>query len=438
MEDNKRYIVAIEISSSRITGIAATLDDSNEAEEICHYEEAIDGPVIYGEIKNVDAVYTKVNSIIQKIESHKSIAPRKIKSVYVGINARSMHSTTVTIEKEINENIPIDKRLMEMIMRESCAGINTETDKILVAKQGLCEIDGKETADPEGSLGSHISVTTTIITCKQKICNSIKMVFDRLNIGIKDYIPTQLALAKSKFTLTSDERRLGCVLVDFGSDTTAVSIYKKDRLIYLNTLPMGSHNITRDLTTLNMLPEKAEKIKCMYGIMHISDVVNMEIASGVSSTDVVNYISARAGEIIANIINQMNIAGITSDELPGGIITVGRGTKMKGFNEMLERISKMNVRKGGWNNKEEFTDRIGSLAILDTASNTATPEESCMHLPEMPATEEYEEETEPKQKKESKPKPSKKSWWKKIGESINEGIGKTFGEDEDEEEENKN
>ena len=41
-------------------------------------------------------------------------------------------------------------------------------------------------------------------------------------------------------------------------------------------------------------------------------------------------------------------------------------------------------------------------------------------------------------KKESKPKPSKKSWWKKIGESINEGIGKTFGEDEDEEEENKN
>ena len=99
MEDNKRYIVAIEISSSRITGIAATLDDSNEAEEICHYEEAIDGPVIYGEIKNVDAVYTKVNSIIQKIESHKSIAPRKIKSVYVGINARSMHSTTVTIEK---------------------------------------------------------------------------------------------------------------------------------------------------------------------------------------------------------------------------------------------------------------------------------------------------------------------------------------------------
>ena len=197
---------------------------------------------------------------------------------------------------------------------------------------------------------------------------------------------------------------------------------------------MGSHNITRDLTTLNILPENAEKIKRTYGIMQISNVVNTEIASGVSSTDVVNYISARAGEIIANIINQLNIAEITSDELPEGIITVGRGTKMKGFNEMLARISKMNVRKGGWNNKEDYTDRIGSLAILDTASNTAIPGESCMYLPEMPVTGDYEEETEHKQEKESKPKPSKKPWWKRIGESINEGIGKTFGEDEDEEE----
>lgn len=433
MEDSKRYIVAIEIASSRITGIAAALDSDNEANEICHYEEVIDGPVIYGEIKNVEAVYAKVNAILQKIQSHKSIVPRKISGVYVGINARSLHSTTVTIEKDINEVVPINEKLMEQIEHESCAKINTENDKILVTKRRLCEIDGKETSDPVGSLGSHISVTTTIVTCKKKICNSIEMVFNRFNpkVNIMGYIPTQLALAKmsDNIVLTSDERRLGCMLVDFGSDTTAVSIYKNDKLIYLNTLPMGSHNITRDLTTLNILPENAEKYKKTYGIMELEDVTKTEIMPGVTSTDVVNYIRARACEIIENIRYQLTIAEITADELPGGIITVGRGTKMKGFNEMLGQTSKMSVRRGGWTNKEEYNDRLSSLAILDMASNSILPDESCMTLPEMPANDIEEEPEKPKETKPKKPKG--KGLWGRFKDKISSGIGTALGEDED-------
>lgn len=431
MED-KRFVIAIEVSSSRIIGVAASLEEDNNADVVCCEEEEINGPVIYGVIKNVDEVATKINAILRRIEKNQKVAPRRIESVYVGINARSLHSVTVTVDKPINENIPIDEALMRQILHESCAGIDKDAYMILDTRMRLCEIDGKETLNPVGALGSNISVSTTAVICNKRICNSIKMAFDRLGIGIKDFIPTQLAL--SNLALTSDERRLGCMLVDFGSDTTAVSIYKNDRLLYLNTLPMGSRNITRDLTSLNILPENAELIKRTYGIMPLADAAKTEFAQDVSSTDVVNYISARAGEIIENIINQLKIADIKAEQLPGGIVAVGRGTKMKGFNELLEKNSKLRVRKVG--GSESYSDNIGSLAIVDYASNIAGKEGSCVVLPKMPEVEEVpvKQQEETVKEKNKKGKEEKKgSFFSRLVTKINTGIDPIFGGDDDEE-----
>ena len=431
MED-KRFVIAIEVSSSRIIGVAASLEEDNNADVVCCEEEEINGPVIYGVIKNVDEVATKINAILRRIEKNQKVAPRRIESVYVGINARSLHSVTVTVDKPINENIPIDEALMRQILHESCAGIDKDAYMILDTRMRLCEIDGKETLNPVGALGSNISVSTTAVICNKRICNSIKMAFDRLGIGIKDFIPTQLAL--SNLALTSDERRLGCMLVDFGSDTTAVSIYKNDRLMYLNTLPMGSRNITRDLTSLNILPENAELIKRTYGIMPLADAAKTEFAQDVSSTDVVNYISARAGEIIENIINQLKIADIKAEQLPGGIVAVGRGTKMKGFNELLEKNSKLRVRKIG--GSESYSDNIGSLAIVDYASNIAGKEGSCVVPPKMPEVEEepVKQQEETVKEKNKKGKEEKKgSFFSRLVTKINTGIDPIFGGDDDEE-----
>ena len=51
----------------------------------------------------------------------------------------------------------------------------------------------------------------------------------------------------------------------FGAETTTVSIYKNDVLIYLATIPVGSRNITKDITALNILEERAEEIKKSVG-----------------------------------------------------------------------------------------------------------------------------------------------------------------------------
>ena len=80
---------------------------------------------------------------------------------------------------------------------------------------------------------------------------------------IQDYIVRPLA--EAALVLTDDERRLGCMFVDFGAETTTVAIFKNDAPAYLVTLPMGSRNITIDLTSLNYIEERAEEIKRISG-----------------------------------------------------------------------------------------------------------------------------------------------------------------------------
>ena len=60
--------------------------------------------------------------------------------------------------------------------------------------------------------------------------------------------------------LTENEMRSGCALVDFGADTTTISVYKNNILRYLSVLPLGGNTITRDITSLQMEEQDAEKL----------------------------------------------------------------------------------------------------------------------------------------------------------------------------------
>ena len=70
-----------------------------------------------------------------------------------------------------------------------------------------------------------------------------------------DLLVAPTALAKA--VLTENEMRSGCALVDFGADTTTISVYKNNILRYLSVLPLGGNTITHDITSLQMEEQDA-------------------------------------------------------------------------------------------------------------------------------------------------------------------------------------
>ena len=218
-----------------------------------------------------------------------------------------------------------------------------------------------------------------VIACRPQIIKNIKRVLEeKMQLNVNDFVVRQMAIAK--LVLTSNEIQLGCVLVDLGAETTTISVHKGDALQSLVTIPMGSRNITRDLTSLSITEEQAEKIKC--------DCVNVNshevsvsgaqmVVEGIDDGDISKYVQSRAGEIVANIAAQIRESGLKNTDLPEGIILVGRGAKLKGFNILLESNTSLKVRSGQLPSKIQIADNsihpndeIDVISILYAATQS--------------------------------------------------------------------
>ena len=83
-----KYIAAIEIGSSRIKGIVASVDDT-AAITVLAVEELDSGETVrYGRVQNAREVSLRVNEIIQRLENSPKVAPGRISAVFVANGVR--------------------------------------------------------------------------------------------------------------------------------------------------------------------------------------------------------------------------------------------------------------------------------------------------------------------------------------------------------------
>ena len=161
-------------------------------------------------------------------------------------------------------NLPDDTEINDDILRRlRDQALSTAIDSSLEVVDAIPRVYmvGKsETRSPKGAIGNKIHATFDLIVCRPELRRNLqRTISDKLDININGFVVT--ALSTAQVLLTSEEKRLGCMLVDMGAETTTVSIYKDGSLRYFATLPMGGRNITRDITSLSLLEERAEDIK---------------------------------------------------------------------------------------------------------------------------------------------------------------------------------
>lgn len=332
-----KTIIALEIGSSKICGAVGSVSPDGTLTVKIVEEEALIDSVRYGQVSNIKVAAGSVERILRKIQNR--LGTRKIIGVYVGIGGRSLCSFAGEVERKNPPETEVTADLLDRLKLEVRSRAVTDKDILEVVPREYF-IDNSRAEHPEGMCCSDIRMIANLITCRPQLKRNIDLLIDdKLKLKVMGYITRPLA--EAALVLTRDEMRLGCMMVDFGAETTTVAIYRQGSLQYLATLPLGSRNITRDLTTLNYVEEDAEELKKNRGsaILNVDDD-NMVIA------DVNNLVSHRAGEIIANIKEQIKYASLTPAELPGGVVLIGRGALLAGFSARLEKELGMKVRSG--------------------------------------------------------------------------------------------
>ena len=264
-----------------------------------------------------------------------------ITQVFVGVGGQSIRSIRNVIAKDLpGETIITQDMVIELM--DANRNMTYADQEILDAAVQEYKVDSQLQLEPVGVQCTRIEGNFLNILQRKAFYKNLNKCFETAGINVAEMYLAPLALADS--VLTEAERRSGCALVDLGADTTTVSVYSKNILRHLAVIPLGSNNITKDIASLQMEEQDAEKMKLKYATAYTD---NNEIDNNmkysidqdrqVETRKFIEIVEGRLEEIIANVWCQMPEE--YGDKLLGGIILTGGGANMKNIEKAFQNYT---------------------------------------------------------------------------------------------------
>ena len=331
-KQNKRmaneFIVAIELGSSKIVGIAGKKNmDGSISVKACVKEDS-SSFIRKGVVYNIDKTAQSIANIVAKLSS---ALKTEIAHVCVGIGGQSIHSVKNIVAKDLPPETVVTQDMVDEL-QDTNSRASYPDMMILDAVPQEYKVDNQEETDPVGVQCERIEGHYLNICGRKTFYNNLNKCFEKARVNVSDMFLSPLALADS--VLTDAEKRSGCVLVDLGAETTTVSVYHKNILRHLVVIPLGGRNITKDIASFRMEEAEAEKMKTEHGRAYTDSTDNdsqlklpLDDGRQIDGRTFTEIVEGRLQEIIENV--QYQIPAAYSDRLMGGIILTGGGSNMR-------------------------------------------------------------------------------------------------------------
>ena len=359
----KDFIVAIELGSSKMTGIAGRKNLDGSIQVLACVKEDSSSFIRKGVVYNIDKTAQCLTNIVSRLEKQLKTT---ITQVYVGVGGQSIRSIRNVIAKDLTGEAVISQAMVVELM-DANRNVVYPDQEILDAAVQEYKVDSQYQLDPVGIQCSRIEGNFLNILQRKAFYKNLNKCFEVANINVAELYLAPLALADS--VLTETERRSGCTLVDLGADTTTVSVYSKNILRHLAVIPLGFNNIIKDIASLQMEEQDAAKMMLKYAVAWTdnNDIDNnmkysIDQDRQVETRKFIEIVEGRLEEIIANVWCQ--VPEEYCDKLLGGIILTGGGSNMKDIEKAFQNythIDKIRIAK--------FVTQSINSSIADITAN---------------------------------------------------------------------
>ena len=390
MED--KVIVAIELGSSKISGVAGQIMTDGSLKVLAYASVPSSSCIRHGAVYNLNQTANAIADVVGRLDT---ILSTKIEKVYLGYNAKGLKSLVSRVEHQFDEETVVSQEVLDDMFQQ-CSEIEYDGYVNLFQESQEYVVDNKRgtETDPMGVACRSLEGNYLNILLRKQVADYIGQCFMAAQVDIVDGYVAPMIQAEA--VLSEDDRQQGCALVDYGADTTTVSVYKNGLLRYLRVIPLGSALITRDLSAiLKLEPEQAEQRKCTYGLCNlIGNQDNSETVlindKPVPLNEIGEIIEARNEEIIRNVNNQIKASGY-GDVLYAGIVLTGGGSQLRqldqAFKDMMPSMRQPRIVTEPacgviWNEARWKKGDGSQLALL---SVMAKGDENCCELPKMDA-----------------------------------------------------
>ena len=326
-----------------IYGIAGKKNADGSVNILAHSSEKSDDCIKKGVIYNLDKTTQKLTSVIKDLENKLQAG---IKKVYIGIGGLSLRSVKNSETRQLGDDTRISQAIIDSMME---ANMDTPLMdyEILAVEPQEYKVGNNLLTEPVGTTASSIEGNYLNIIARPSVKQNIRQCLSHTGYEIAGFTISPMATADT--VLTTNEKRSGCALIDFGADTTTVAIYKNNILRHVCVIPLGGNNITKDICSKQIEEDDAELIKLRYASAYTEhkegeDIQDFDITIdgkfSIQSRVLEDIVEARVNEIITNVFNQIKLSNY-SDSLMAGIVVTGGVSNMPNIDKAITNITKI-------------------------------------------------------------------------------------------------
>ncbi len=458
-------IVGLDIGTTKVVAIAGRKNEFGKL-EILGFGKADSAGVSHGVVLNIEQCIRSIEQALDKcIQSNPNL---EINEVYVGIAGQHIKSLQTRGDHvRGNTEEEITKEDLDKLIRDQYKTFIPAGDQIIdIIPQDFIIDNTPNILDPVGMSGVKIGANFHIVTGDRNAIRNIKRCVDKSNLKTIDLVLQPLASAAA--VMNNEDLEAGVAIVDIGGGTTDMAVFYDGILQHTAVIPYAGANITEDIRQgLGVLRAQAEQMKVQFG-MAIADEANANAyitipglrglpPKEISVKNLAHIINARMHEIFEYVVYHLKQINLDK-RLHGGIILTGGGSRLAHVLQLCEFVTGLGTRIGypnehltgtqndtlanpmystaiglilrGYNDFESGRLRYtgNGNAVHDVQSATApanddvfirvaVPKEEKVVM-EQDATDDYFEETLPKEKKEKVAKENPRA----------DMIGKVFGQ----------
>lgn len=285
---------------------------------------------------------TEKEELAEAIKITKKIAEKnagqKIKKAILAVGGVGLSGFTTSAEIAVSkgdlEVTDLDLEKLSELCQENIPKTTSINRKILHIIPLLYKLDGKPIyGSPVGMKGAKLEVKCLFINVLEKHLDDLVEAVEDSGIEVSDLVAAPIAAGL--ILLSKQQRRVGCALVNIGSETVSIIVYENGIPISLEVIPTGSSHITNDIALgLKVSLEEAEHIK--QGGLTTTSFPRKKLEE---------IIEARLSDIFDAIEAHLKKIG-RNGLLPAGIIFYGGGSNIVGIEDLAKEYLKLPARIG--------------------------------------------------------------------------------------------
>lgn len=343
-------ITAIDIGSSNVSAIICRENQANQIETLGMGMDSVTG-IKKGIIIDIGNVAESIKKSIGQAERMSGI---KVESAFVNVSSANSeiicYRNDIIIKNNKQEICFEEKEQIEIEAKNENS--NNEKQVIdIIPRQYI--IDGyDEIMDPLGMIGSKLELDSYLVIGKTALVQNIVKSMEKAGLKINGFVAE--SLANYEFLLNSDEKETGAVIINVGGKVTDISVFKGDRLLLNEFVPIGGDHITNDISLILNIPiSDAEKIKRKYNLA-LRSLINNDISitinqinnksKNINASEIIGIIEARVYDIFAVCRKVIQNHGIDFGHITRIILT-GRGiSNVDGGDAIAKKIFGIDTR----------------------------------------------------------------------------------------------